>query len=262
MATDSDASTGGTGTFESGSVRIAYDDVGEGPPIVLVHGFASSRGGNWKEPGWYDALVGAGRRVIALDCRGHGESGKPHDPGAYGHAVMAEDVVNLLDHLSVETADLMGYSMGGAITMQLLAAHADRFNAVVVAGTGTGVVDGLSGRGHIADALEADDVGDVETPVGRRFRLFAEENDNDLLALAALMRGRGSPIDADRLAEAPLPVLVVAGSGDDLVDDPRDVADLVSGAEAVAVEGTDHLTTVGDPAYREAVLDFLEREGL
>jgi pimeloyl-ACP methyl ester carboxylesterase len=262
MSTDSGSGAEGTATFDADGVRIAYDDVGEGEPIVLVHGFASSRRGNWEDPGWYDALVDAGRRVVALDCRGHGESEKPHDPGDYGHDAMAEDVVRLMDHLSIETADLMGYSMGGAITMQLLAEHADRFNAAVVAGAGTGVVDGLSGREHIADALEADDVEDVETPMGRRFRLFAEESDNDLLALAAVMRSRGEPIDADRLAEASLPVLSVAGSDDDLVDDPGDVADLFPDSEAVTVEGTDHLTTVGDPRYREAVLEFLAREGL
>lgn len=260
-AGDEDGDADGGGTFDSDGVRIAYDDVGEGPPIVLVHGFASDRIGNWRRPGWYEALTGAGRRVIAVDCRGHGESGKPHDPGAYGHEVMAEDVVRLMDHLSVETADLMGYSMGGAVTMQLLAEHADRFEAVVVAGVGSHVVEGLPGREVIADALEADDVEDVETDLGRRFRLFAEEGDNDLLALAAVMRARDAPVGPGRLAEVSLPVLVVAGAADDLVDDPGNLAEMIPGAEAVTVPDRDHMTTVGDPRFVEAVLDFLEREG-
>ena len=262
MSTDPDTGSGGTAAFDADGVRIAYDDVGEGEPIVLVHGFASDRRRNWRDPGWYDALVDAGRRVVALDCRGHGESGKPHDPAAYGHETMAEDVVRLLDHLSIETADVMGYSMGGAITTQLLAEHPDRFNAAVVAGVGSGVVEGLAGTDRVADAREADDVEDVDTDVGRRFRLFAEGSDNDLLALAAVMRARDAPADAERLAEASLPVLVVAGTEDDLVDDPRNVADLFPNASAVAVEGADHLTTVGSTRYVEAVLEFLGREGL
>jgi len=249
-------------SFDSDGIRIVYDDVGTGPPVVLVHGFASDRVTNWRRPGWYAALRDAGRRVIALDCRGHGESDKPRDPAAYGHETMAEDVVRLLDHLSIDRADLMGYSMGGAIAAELLAEHPDRFHAVVLAGIGSGVVEGLAGSDAIADALEAESLGDVETDFGRRFRRFAEGGGNDLRALAAVMRARDAPVDADRLAEVSLPVLVVAGSEDDLVDDPANVADLVPGAESVTVQGTDHLTTVGSTRYKEAVLEFLDREGL
>src|ERR1700733_3977481 len=96
-------------------VRIAWEEAGEGAPIVLVHGFASDRGQNWRAPGWYQTLTGAGRRVIALDCRGHGESAKPHDPSAYGDA-MVDDVAAVMAAAGVESADVMGYSMGGMLT--------------------------------------------------------------------------------------------------------------------------------------------------
>lgn len=248
-------------TFESGGVDIAYDDVGEGPPIVLVHGFASDRRGNWREPGWYDALADAGRRVVALDCRGHGDSGKPHDPDAYADGTMPRDVVALLDHLSIPEADLMGYSMGGRISLGLLADHPDRFNAVVLAGVGNGNLGGDGGRSAIADALETDEPDAIDHPEGRRFRAFAEEQGNDLSALAAVMRAFGPGFDADRFADVSLPVLVVNGS-DDRVGDPRDVGDAIPGAEAAVVPDRDHLTTVGDPRYKEEVLEFLGREGL
>lgn len=248
-------------TFDSDGIRIAYDDVGEGPPIVLVHGFASSRAGNWRGPGWYDALVDAGRRVIALDCRGHGESEKPHDPGAYADGAMPADVVALLDHLSIPEADLMGYSMGGRISLSLLVDHADRFNAVVLAGVGDGNLGGDDGRNAIADALETDDPDAIDHPEGRRFREFAESSDNDLSALAAVMRAFGPGFDAERLADVSLPVLVVNGS-DDRLGDPREVAEAIPGAEAAVVPDRDHLTTVGDPRYEEEVLAFLAREGL
>ena len=87
-------------------VRIAYETVGSGPAVMLVHGFAASRVQNWKAPGWYETLTGAGYRVVAMDCRGHGDSDKPHDPAAYGGDVLVDDIVGLMDHLDLGRADL------------------------------------------------------------------------------------------------------------------------------------------------------------
>ena len=120
----------------SSDVKIAYEVVGEGLPIVLVHGFASSRSMNWKTPGWYGTLTQAGRQVIALDVRGHGESSKPHARSSYDERELAGDVVRLLDHLGLARADVMGYSMGGFITMRLLHDHHDRVRRAVIAGVG------------------------------------------------------------------------------------------------------------------------------
>ena len=87
-------------SFHNGAVEIAYLDEGAGEPIVLVHGFASNKEVNWVNPGWMRTLTGAGRRAIALDNRGHGQSSKLHDPAAYHSATMADDVRALLDHLA------------------------------------------------------------------------------------------------------------------------------------------------------------------
>src|SRR5450432_2212437 len=95
-------------TFKHGDVEIAYLDEGDGEPIVLVHGFASNKEVNWVAPGWVTTLTRAGRRVIALDDRGHGQSSKLYDPAEYHSAKMAEDVAALLDHLGIERADVMG----------------------------------------------------------------------------------------------------------------------------------------------------------
>src|SRR5271168_32182 len=97
--------------FAHGDVEIAFLDEGRGDPIVLVHGFASNKEVNWVYPGWVSTLTRAGRRVIALDNRGHGASTKLYDPAAYHTEEMAGDAVALLDHLGVSTADVMGYSM-------------------------------------------------------------------------------------------------------------------------------------------------------
>jgi hypothetical protein len=96
--------------FQHDQIEIAYLDEGEGDPIVLIHGFASTAAINWVHPGWVTTLTKARRRVIALDNRGHGASSKPYDPAAYHSATMAEDVRALLDHLGVARADVMGYS--------------------------------------------------------------------------------------------------------------------------------------------------------
>src|ERR1700722_18557675 len=105
--------------FAHDSVEIAFLDEGKGEPIVLVHGFASNKEVNWVAPGWVSTLTGAGRRVIALDNRGHGASAKLYDPAAYHSSIMAEDMRALLDHLSLPRADVMGYSMGARITAYL-----------------------------------------------------------------------------------------------------------------------------------------------
>src|SRR6202045_3043678 len=112
--------------FSAGLVELAYHDEGDGAPIVLVHGFASNKEVNWVQPGWVGTLTRAGRRAIALDNRGHGASTKLYDPARYHSAIMAQDVRALMDHLAIERADVMGYSMGARIAAFLALAHPDR----------------------------------------------------------------------------------------------------------------------------------------
>src|SRR5215475_4433603 len=98
--------------FRNGDVEIAYLDEGRGEPMVLVHGFASTKEVNWVHPGWITTLARAGRRAIALDNRGHGQSTKLYDPADYHTDLMAADVAALIAHLGLERADVMGYSLG------------------------------------------------------------------------------------------------------------------------------------------------------
>ncbi len=148
-------------SFKNGDVEIAYLDEGEGEPIVLVHGFASTKEVNWVAPGWVTTLTRAGRRVIALDNRGHGQSSKLYDPAAYHSATMAEDVRALLDHLNIERADVMGYSMGARISAFLAVNHPARVRAVILGGLGIRLVDGVGLPETIAEALEAPSLADV-----------------------------------------------------------------------------------------------------
>src|SRR5436190_14012546 len=122
--------------FKHEGVEIAFLDEGRGEPIVLVHGFASTASVNWVHPGWVATLCKAGRRVIALDNRGHGASSKLYDPSLYHTSCMAEDIRALLDHLTIRSADLMGYSMGARIAGFFALAHPDRLRRAVFGGLG------------------------------------------------------------------------------------------------------------------------------
>lgn len=247
--------------FDSDGVAIAYDDLrpdgGGGTPIVLVHGFASNRQDNWATRGWYETLGDRGYRVIALDNRGHGDSEKPHDSAAYPLETMAGDVVRLLDHREIESAALFGYSMGARISMELLQSAPERVEAAVLGGVGGATLGGLQNREHIATALEAPDVDVVDNPVGRRFRLFAEETGADLEALAAVIRAHDVGVEAADLADVPVPVLVAAGADDDIAGDPAELADAFPDGEAATIPDRDHLTTVPDENFEAAVRDFL-----
>ncbi len=119
--------------FDSDGVRIRYVEQGSGEPIVPVHGFARNIE-RWVETGVIKNLA-KDHRVIALDCRGHGKSDKPHDPKQYGPE-MGKDVVRLLDHLGIPKAHIVGYSMGGAITAHLLTMNPERFLTATLGGPG------------------------------------------------------------------------------------------------------------------------------
>ena len=176
--------------FRNGEVEIAYLDEGEGDPIVLVHGFASTKETNWVLPGWVTTLTRAGRRAIALDNRGHGASSKLYDPSAYHSAAQwPRTSVALLDHLTIEHADVMGYSMGARITAFVAVKHPARMRSAIFGGLGIRLVDGVGLPESIAEALEAPSLADVQDPTGHVFRSFAEQTKSDLRALAACIRG-------------------------------------------------------------------------
>src|ERR1700730_5195305 len=200
--------------FQHDGVEIAFLDEGEGDPIVLVHGFASTAEVNWLYPGWIKTLTAAGRRVIALDNRGHGASSKLYDPAAYHSARMAEDVRALLDHLDLARADVMGYSMGARITAFFALAHPARLRRAVFGGLGIHLVDGVGLPESIAQALEAPSLADVSDPMGRTFRAFAEQTRSDLAALAACIRGSRQTLAREDVARIAVPVLIAVGTHD------------------------------------------------
>jgi pimeloyl-ACP methyl ester carboxylesterase len=243
--------------FAHEDVEIAFLDEGEGEPIVLIHGFASNKEVNWVAPGWVTTLRRVGRRVVALDNRGHGQSTKLYEPAAYHSAIMAQDVRALLDHLALPRADVMGYSMGARIAAFLALAYPQRVRAVVLGGLGIHLVEGVGLPETIALALEAPTRAEVTDPTGFMFRSFAEQTKSDLRALAACMRGSRQTLSAAEVGRITAPLLVAVGGKDRIAGSPQALAALIPGARALEIPGRDHMLAVGDRAFKQGVLEFL-----
>lgn len=245
-------------SFNSNGVQIAYEDAGEGSPILLIHGFASNGRVNWRDTGWVKTLVHAGRRAIVLDNRGHGASQKLYDPAFYSAVEMAEDARRLLDHLGLDRADVMGYSMGARIAAFLAINHPDRINRAVFAGLASRMITGVPGADAIAAGLEAPSLADVTDPEARTFRIFAEQTKSDLKALAACMRASRARITRAELLRISAPVLVVAGENDEIAGDVETLVAAIPNAIGLTLPGRNHMNAVGDNGFKQAVLSFLE----
>ncbi len=243
--------------FSQANVDIAFIDEGQGRPILLIHGFGSNHSVNWIGPGWVDALVRAGRRVIALDNRGHGASSKLYDPSDYHSATMADDALALLDHLAIQRCAVMGYSMGARISAHLALAAPDRLTALILGGLGIHLVDGAGLPTSIADAMLAPTLDDVTDPMGRTFRAFADQTGADRLALAACIRGSRQTLSRAEVAAIDTPTLIAVGTRDTIAGSSHELAALMPNAVALDIPGKDHNPAVGDKVFKQGALAFL-----
>ncbi len=243
--------------------RIAFERVGSGAPVLLVHGFGSSAEQNWKSTGWYLSLAEAGYQAIAMDHRGHGHSGKPHDPAVYDHERMADDLLAVMDIAGVSAAPIIGYSMGGLISLRLALRMPQRVTKLALGGVGSHYLTGPrvsdpEQRTRIADALLTEDKAGITDARARMFRDFAEQKGKDRLALAACMRAMSPALARDILNSIACPVLVVCGEKDDVAGDAAPLAAAFSNGKPITIAGRDHMSAVGERHTRLAVLDFLK----
>lgn len=248
--------------FHNDGLKLAYLDEGEGEPILLVHGFASSAFYNWVQPGWVPTLTAAGYRTIAIDNRGHGQSDKPHDKSVYTPTLMAGDAAALLEHLGILTAHVMGYSMGARISAFLALQHPDNVHDLVFGGLGIGMVEGAGDWSPIAEALLAEDPETITHPRGKMFRMFADKTKSDKIALAGCVITSKEEISVENMARITQPALVAVGTKDDIGGNPHKLAALMPQGEAIDIPNRDHMLAVGDKVFKQAVLDFLERHPL
>lgn len=244
----------------SDGVTISFDDTGvsDGKPVLLVHGFASNRDEGWKRTGWYAAFERRGQRVIAPDMRGHGQSGKPHDPASYAPARRLADLTELLDHLGVGRADVVGYSMGARLALSLAMHAPGRVDQLVAGGIGDRLFTPSPQDDAMGRAMEADDPASIAEPLLQSFRQFADEQGEDRLALAAASRADSLALTPDDLFAISAPTLIVAGSRDALAGDPQGLADHIRGAKAVSVQGCDHFNAIPHALLKATVFDFLD----
>ncbi|MGA8172174.1 MAG: alpha/beta hydrolase [Methylocystis sp.] len=249
-------------SFLSDGVEISYLDfeplaADRHEPIVLIHGFASTHAVNWLFTQWVKTLTENGRRVVLFDNRGHGRSQKLYDPAAYSYEAMAGDVARLLDHLSIERADIMGYSMGGRIATYFALAYPQRTRSLLLGGVGVSLIEPEALQTGMAEAMEIERIEDIDDPSLKIFRGFAESTRSDLKALAACARGARRGLDPAVLARISAPTLVCVGTRDDVAGDPHPLAPLFPNVRIFDIPGRDHNRAVGDRVYKQAVLDFL-----
>jgi len=224
--------------FDSNSVPISYTDEGHGPPVVLIHGLASSGDRNWRRPGVIQRLT-PHYRVITIDVRGHGRSGKPESESAYG-VQLEEDVVRLLDRLHIHRAHLVGYSMGGMIAMKMLVLHPDRVQSAL-----------LGGMGWLRQG----------SPLEAFWRNRPPPRGGGRGPAAAVARSLGElAVSEAEVRAIKLPVEVVAGDRDPV---KRRYVDPLMAIRPdwplVVIPNASHITCVAKPQFREAVAAWLER---
>ena len=228
---------------------------GQDPPVLLVHGFASSAEHNWRHPGWLDLLADCGRETIAVDLPGHGTAPKPAnpaDPASYqkveAHVAAAVE--------GREPVDAIGFSAGAHVLLRLAADQPGTFRRLALLGIGRGVLEPADPEPIVA-ALTGEP--DPENVTGMVFRRLADGLGNDRDALIAFLRRPQRPLTQADLARITTHVLVVLGDQDPagtLTPGDGLVAALPD-ARLVTLRGVDHFGTPGDVRCMQAVLGFL-----
>ena len=222
---------------------------GGDPPVLLVHGFASSAEHNWRLPGWLDLLADCGRETIAIDMPGHGTAPKPADPAGYqeveAHVAAAVE--------GREPLDAIGFSAGAHVLLRLAADQPGTFRRLALLGIGRGVLEPADPEPIVA-ALTSEP--DPENVTGMVFRRLADGLGNDRDALIAFLRRPQRPLTLADLARIAAQVLVVLGDQDPATPGDGLVAALPD-ARLVTLRGVDHFGTPADVRCMQAVLGFL-----
>lgn len=258
-------------TFNSVGVPIHYTDQGAGTPVVLVHGFAVQSDLNWRWPGCIRRLRKRGYRVIAMDVRGHGRSGKPHNPEAYGVEV-SDDIIRLLDHLGIGKAHVAGYSMGGFIVLKTMARHPDRLLSGVIGAAGWGSLDEGYQRllQDITHAIEEHrNIDPITHWLARNKRAprlncllanFFISKINDFDAIVNVFKTFDAlEVGEDALRRNTVPALTLVGDRDGIRETSDRLPGLMANHELVYIPGGDHVTTILNPRFMSHMLDFFDR---
>jgi pimeloyl-ACP methyl ester carboxylesterase len=254
--------------FDSNGVKIHYFVEGKGEPVLLIHGFATNARLQWMTSGIFKALA-RDHRVIAMDVRGHGDSGKPSDPKKYG-TEMVEDAVRLLDHLKIAKAHVVGYSMGALITGKLLGTHPDRLLSATLGGTGIfpeGVtlppyleklaqsLEQGKGMGSIMTTMTPAGKAKPSTATLRSVNRLVGDNGK---ALAAVVRSWNTlGVSRDKLEENKVPALALIGGADPLKEGFAFMEEGMAKLKIVTIEGATHMNAYTNPKFLSSLRSFL-----
>lgn len=253
--------------FDSAGVSIRFKDEGEGVPVVLIHGFTGTAE-MWRRVGIIEDLTKQ-FRVIALDCRGHGQSGKPHDPSAYGLQMVA-DVIGLMDELEIPLAHIVGYSMGAEIALRLTVDHQSRVLSLVIGGSGwsgeldaadyTRMGDSLGNSGSFGALMRSRTPANKPAPtavmIAARDQILKV---NDVQALAAVARAMGDIVGLPetQISAINVPVLAIAGENDPELGNLEKMVGVVPDIKMKVLPGKDHMQAVSDPEFKDSIVKFL-----
>jgi len=251
--------------FDSNGVSIRYLVAGKGEPVILLHGFIFSMGPAWITGGFFDVLSQT-NRVVAMDLRGHGRSGKPHDPTRYG-LEMVNDVVRLMDYLHFDKAHLVGYSLGGILACKCLDVASPRLQSVVMGGAGW-VREGDSTHRSwtpLAEMLERVRPGETlsshfwpnpNTLPPREVQDLV--NSNDPVALAGVARGMLDVTVQENVLQAnSVPILAICGERDPAKESVLAMKSVAQNLTVRVVPGFDHNTLPASKEFGEAVRNFV-----
>lgn len=263
--------------FDSNGVRIRYIEQGAGEPVVLIHGFSSTAERNWVTPGVFQQLA-KNYRVISIDCRGHGKSDKPQDAKQYGRE-MALDVVRLLDHLKLEKAHIVGYSMGGGLTLQLVTMKPERFLTATLGGQGflSFTDEELKQREKMAAEMEQGSSRtlilslwptDQPKPTEEELKKMEASGapGQDIIALAAVRRSNVNLVVSEKdVAAIKVPMLAIVGTADPLIERVNRLKKVMPSVKVVTIEGATHSGERGAfrrPEFTEALEEFLKANSI
>jgi len=263
--------------FDNEGIKIYYEIEGEGPPVIMIHGFAANIQANWKETNWVDVLKDE-YKLILIDCRGHGKSDKPKDADQYGEKIN-DDIVKLINYLSIEKANFFGYSMGARIITDILLQKQELFISAIIGGfplyTTNKIVKIFAKvmMKKTIKGLKKTNPDDIKNKAALRFRevisTYSDSNSQDLEALAYVLEGDiqrpdgiipTNPERKEALKKVNVPIMTVLGSDDPIVKLGKStLAQLVPGSCHFQIEGKDHNSVVGDPKFHMVVKAFLDQ---
>ncbi len=235
-------------------VQLAIHEVGDGRPLVLLHGLFSHAQMNWIKFGHAEKLAAAGHRVIMPDFRAHGQSAAPHDPACYPQDVLLTDTLALLDHLALEDFDLGGFSLGARTAAKLLC-NGVRPRRAILAGMGWVGLQGWGKRRQFfVDAINLRDTVTRTDPHFMAVQFFKSQKIDPVAAL--LMLNSFGPMEPKKLSELDLPIAVICGADDNDNGSAPLLAEKLANAHYIEIPGT-HMSSVTEPALGDAMVTFL-----